>query len=246
MTTPQSTSTPESRDANAPVGDETDLNLRQRTLIPSIDSPVLIAGVGAVGLQIARQLVTMGAKEIHLVDPDIVEPHNVWPQGYSWASCKLFKVEAAKSILLSLAPQNTLTISTLPGTIEYFWERSIQLLAGDGLIVFCCMDSMEATKFLWEAVESNFLFFGDVRVGGETLRSLAESYERTPFHYPSTLYSDDEAYEARCTSRMTFPMANMAASFLLEGQFLRWLRDEPFDRDVIFNAAALEIMERSS
>ena len=61
-----------------------------------------------------------------------------------------------------------------------------------------------------------------------------------PDHYPTTLFSADQAQAGPCTAKSTIFTANIAAGLMLE-QFSRWLRNLPVDADVQLNLLSSEM-----
>nr|MDQ3315611.1 ThiF family adenylyltransferase [Verrucomicrobiota bacterium] len=59
-------------------------------------------------------------------------------------------------------------------------------------------------------------------------------------YYAKTLFSQDQAFAGACTSKSTIYTASIAAGLML-GQFTRWLRDMPVDRDLTLNLLATEL-----
>jgi len=59
-------------------------------------------------------------------------------------------------------------------------------------------------------------------------------------YYVTTLFSQDQAFAGACTSKSTIYTASIAAGLML-GQFTRWLRDMPVDRDLTLNLIATEL-----
>ena len=62
----------------------TDRFVRQADLVPQDklqDLTISVIGVGAIGRPLALQLAAIGARKLHLIDPDVIEIHNVTTQG---------------------------------------------------------------------------------------------------------------------------------------------------------------------
>ena len=58
--------------------------------------------------------------------------------------------------------------------------------------------------------------------------------------YESTLFADARAYAGSCTAKSTVYTASIAAGLML-GQFTRWLRGLPVDRDLTLNLLSSEL-----
>jgi len=111
---------------------------------------------------------------------------------------------------------------------------------GTRLAVFCCVDSISARGIVWEAVKHHASFFADARMSAEVLRVLASDQPAADTHYPSTLFTQDQAYAGACTAKSTIYTASIAAGLMLS-QFTRWLRGMPIDRDMLLNLLAGEL-----
>jgi molybdopterin/thiamine biosynthesis adenylyltransferase len=56
--------------------------------------PATIIGVGATGSRVFASLVELGAKDLTLIDPDVVEPHNLANQIFSVSDLGQYKTQA--------------------------------------------------------------------------------------------------------------------------------------------------------
>ena len=118
------------------------------------------------------------------------------------------------------------------------YRRSLDL---DGTnVLFCCVDSIETRRLIWESTKDRVQFFCDGRMSAETMRLLTSCDAGGKAHYPTTLFSAGEAFRGSCTARSTIFTANIAAGLMLS-QFTRWLRRLPTDHDVQLNLLAGEI-----
>jgi molybdopterin/thiamine biosynthesis adenylyltransferase len=75
------------------------------------------------------------------------------------------------------------------------FRRSMEI----GNCVFCCVDSIQTRKFIWEAVKDQCNFFADGRMSAEVLRILTACDEQSRKHYPQTLFTAQEAHTGVCT-----------------------------------------------
>jgi len=206
---------------------------RQRDLVPAdhlAACRITIVGVGAIGRQVALQCAAMGARWLQLVDFDMVEPSNLASQGYHQVDLGRLKVAATADLCRQI--QGELQIQLVP----HRFRRS--LLVGD--VVFCCVDSIEARRLIWDALQHAVQFFVDGRMSAEVLRVLAVSDEQSRRHYPSTLFDSQEAYAGSCTAKTTIYAANIAAGWMV-GQFAKWLRGLPVEPDVSVNLLTCEV-----
>ncbi len=177
-----------------------------------------VIGVGAIGRQVALQLTAIGVPWLQLVDFDVVEESNLASQGYLEADLGSLKVNATanlcRKVNSSLAMQ----------TINTRFRRNMDI----GNTVFCCVDSIEARRLLWEAVKDRCKFFSDGRMSAEVLRVLTACDTASREHYPTTLFAAGEAYAGSCTAKTTIYCANIAAGLML-AQFTKWLRNLPVE-----------------
>jgi len=70
---------------------------------------------------------------------------------------------------------------------------------------------------------------------------LASDHPPADDHYDSTLFGTEQAYVGSCTAKSTLYTASIAAG-LMVGQFARWLRDLPTDRDLTLNLLSAELV----
>lgn len=95
-----------------------------------------IVGVGSVGAVIAETLARMGLTEITLIDPDIIEPHNLDRLLYGTrSSIGEFKVARAETELRRHTTASDLQVRTIPCGIEY--ENAYREALDCDLIVSC-------------------------------------------------------------------------------------------------------------
>jgi hypothetical protein len=224
-----------------------DRDLRQRDLVPPdklASCQALVVGVGAIGRQAALQLAAMGMMNLTLVDFDIVDVVNLAPQAYSLEDLGRPKVEATAQWCRELNPE--LTVETIP---ERFRRSSLKTLScfnapSDSpirqLAVFCCVDSISARGIVWDTVKGFAGFFADARMSAEVIRVLASDRPARDEHYPTTLFSQEQAYAGSCTAKSTIYAASIAAGLMLS-QFAKWLRGLPLDRDLLLNLLASEL-----
>lgn len=210
-----------------------DRDLRQRDILPPdrlAECRATVIGTGAVGRQVALQLAAIGVPHLQLIDYDTVETVNLAPQGFFADDLGRLKVDCVRDVCRRIHPE--IHIEVLP---ERF-RRSTPV----GSVLFCCVDSVTTRRHIWEAVKDQVRFFADGRMSAEVIRILAACDSASRSHYPSTLFSQDQAFAGACTAKSTIFTANLAAGFMLE-QFARWLRNLPVDADTTVNLLAGEM-----
>ncbi len=206
---------------------------RQQQIVPAdrlATCCASVVGVGAIGRQVSIQLAAIGVPELQLIDPDTVEPVNLACQAFREADLGSSKVECTAVFCQQLNSEIRIEPSC-----ERFRRR-----AQTGNVLFCCVDSIDTRRLIWDAVKDRVLFFADARMSAETLRVLTVACPRGKEYYPSTLFRSEEAYVGACTARSTVFCANIAAGMMLE-QFSRWLRRLPTDPDLQLNLLASEL-----
>jgi sulfur carrier protein ThiS adenylyltransferase len=217
-----------------------DRNIRQRALVPPerlAACSALVIGVGAIGRQVALQLAAMGLPSMVLYDHDIVVEENLAVQAYRPDQLGLAKVEATAADCKQLYPEGLVT----PRHERFRRSSARQALGGSSSrVVFCCVDSITTRRLVWESLRNVVALFIDGRMTAEVIRVLAVNSPVTDEYYPTTLFEADEAYAGACTARSTIYSAGIAAG-LMVGQFAKWLRHLPVDRDLMLNLLAAEL-----
>ena len=206
---------------------------RQRDIVPPerlSQCQATVIGVGAIGRQVALQLTAMGIPWLQLVDFDIVEISNLASQGYLQDDLGRAKVEATADLAQQI--NHDLGVHT----VKDRFKRSMDI----GNVVFCAVDKIEIRRLIWESVQDRVSFFVDGRMSAEVLRILTVCDPASRQHYPTTLFSAEQAYVGPCTAKTTIYCANIAAGFMV-AQFAKWLRNLPMEPDVQVNLLAMEL-----
>ena len=206
---------------------------RQRDIVPVERLAVCqatVVGVGAVGRQVALQLAAIGVLQLQLIDPDEVEVVNLACQGYLQENLGQSKVNATAELCSRIHPQIQMECETAR------FRRSMEI----GSILFCCVDSIEVRRLIWESTCDRLAFFADGRMSAEVVRVLTAADTPSRKHYPSTLFSSGQAYQGACTAKSTIFAANIAAGLMLS-QFSKWLRRLPVEADLTLNLLSAEL-----
>jgi molybdopterin-synthase adenylyltransferase len=206
---------------------------RQEQLVPRdrlTNLAVTVIGIGAIGRQVALQLVSLGVRRLQVVDFDTVEPTNITTQGYLLADVGLPKVEATAHAarLMDAEVQLSLVCD------RYRPQLNI------GEAVFCCVDSISARAAIWRSAGLKCQFWCDGRMLGEVMRVLTVTAETGATHYRTTLFEQSEAQTGSCTARGVIYTAGIAAGLMLH-QFCRYLRGQAVDADLSLNLLASEL-----
>jgi molybdopterin/thiamine biosynthesis adenylyltransferase len=226
-----------------PVQPYADRDLRQREIVPPeklARCHALIVGVGAIGRQVALQLAAVGIPSMDLIDFDSVEEVNLAPQGYWPADICCSKVHATAKVCQSINP--AIRISEHNDRFRRSSARTLLALHDHPtrVAVFACVDSITTRELIWDTVREQAAFFADGRMSAETLRVLASDRPLSDAYYGTTIFAEAEAHAGSCTARSTLYTASIAAGLML-GQFTRWLRGLPVDRDVMLNLLSMEL-----
>jgi sulfur carrier protein ThiS adenylyltransferase len=232
-------------DAFAPsvVPSHPDRDVRQRELLPPQSLALVhawVVGVGAIGRQVALMLAASGVGSLELVDPDVVAVENLAPQGYWPCDLGRPKVQATGRLCSCIHPP--VRIGCRSERFRRSGGRELEDLRARGrrIALFCCVDSIATRKLLWEASYQHVRFFADGRMSAEVLRVLASGDPAGDVHYPATLFAPEQAYAGSCTAKSTLYAASIAAG-LMVGQFARWLRGLPVERDLLLNLLSSEL-----
>jgi sulfur carrier protein ThiS adenylyltransferase len=165
-----------------------------------------------------------------LIDFDRVEIENLCCQGYLENDLEMLKVDATSRMCRMINSQVT---------VEQVGERFQRSMAvGD--IVFCCVDSIDVRKFIWQAVKDRVSVFVDTRMSASVARVIAVVDSTGREHYPSTLFGAGEAYQGSCTAKSTIYTANICAGLAI-AQFTKWLCGLMVDPDICLNILASEM-----
>jgi molybdopterin/thiamine biosynthesis adenylyltransferase len=219
-----------------------DRDIRQRQIVPPEKLAVChatIIGVGAIGRQVALQLAAVGIAAMELIDHDIVGVENLAPQAYWPGDIGTPKVEATASLCHDINPE--VQVNCCADRFRRSSVKTLQGLAGGRQpVVFCCVDSIDTRRLIWETLHDRICFWADGRMAAEVIRVLASDAPVSDHFYPSTLFTEAEAYGGSCTAKSTVYTASIAAGLML-GQFTRWLRGMPVDCDVSLNLLSMEL-----
>ena len=206
---------------------------RQRGIVPPeriASCRATVIGVGAIGRQVALQLTAMGIAWLQLIDFDRVEPSNLASQGYLEADLGKPKVSATARLCKEI--NAGAEIMPIPDR----FRRHMEI----GNTLFCCVDSIDVRRHIWQALESRASFFVDGRMSAEVMRIITTYNAESRQNYPCTLFRSTEAFVGACTAKSTIYCANVAAGLMI-AQFTKYLRGLPIETDLQLNLLASEI-----
>lgn len=118
------------------------------------DRSVTIAGVGGTGSNVAIALTKMGIANLHIIDPDVVEDHNLASQAYTLEDVGQPKVEALEAKIKSINPEINLLAS----------QAEFNHIVDD--LFICGVDGWDTRKEIQERLRREQLVI-DGRMGGE-------------------------------------------------------------------------------
>jgi len=176
-----------------------------------------VIGVGGIGSFTALALGKLGIKSLVLVDPDVVEAHNVPNQLFRMNDVEEAKVVAAARLIKELTG-----IEEIKTWVMRFPPKDNpypkDLITTD--LVVCGVDTMQGRKEIWESgIRRNpgVKLFIDGRLGGQQLRILSvkdtvstESIER----YEQTIVPDETVPDLPCTARAIIDVGFLIASYI--------------------------------
>jgi hypothetical protein len=220
-----------------------DRDIRQRQIVPSEKLSAchaVVIGVGAVGRQVALQLSAIGVSHLTLIDHDVVGVENLAPQAYWPQDIGHLKVLATAALCRQIHPDGRVEVIA-----ERFRRSMVKSLAAftetqTRPVIFACVDRIATRGLIWQAVKNTAAFVADGRMNAEVIRVLAVAQPAIDSYYPTTLFAPEEALIGSCTARSTVYTASIAAGLML-GQFTKWLRGLPVERDVMLNLLSAEL-----
>lgn len=178
---------------------------RQLDLIPmkALESArVHIIGCGAIGSHLALQLAKMGLTNLVLYDMDTVSIENMSNQGFRFKDIGKNKATAVRELIHEFCGIDT-------EAVPRRWTPDDKL---DGIVV-AAVDDMAVRRLIWEKCQMSFnvQYVIDPRMGAE----IALMYTMNPHNdrdreaYETTLYSDKDAVQEKCTAKSTIYTANL-------------------------------------
>lgn len=203
----------------------TDRFIRQASLVPTDRARQLTAvvvGCGAIGTAVGHALARMGVGRLRLIDPDVVEPHNVTTQRFIRSDVGRPKVEALAGALRAIDPTLDITVYAEPFRPPYLKDALDN--DPDRVVVFSCVDSMDIRAVIFEHARRAALFV-DGRLQNAVMqvfthqKGLAGSYEQTLFPSAEMV----SAPGGGCTNQATVYCADVVAG-LMVNELALWLR----------------------
>lgn len=207
---------------------------RQASFVPRervLEESVTIIGVGAIGRQVALQLASLGVPKLQIFDFDNIEMTNVTTQGYLFEDIGKSKVEACSDTMKRIDPE--LKIQAVNA------KYSPDSLRGS--TIFCCVDSIDTRKDIFDSERGRCKMWIDARMLGETIRIITSKGVDGADYYESTLFPGAEAERGTCTGQGTIYTASIAAGLMLQ-QYTKYLREYAVEKDILFNLLASDLV----
>ncbi len=202
---------------------------RQEDLLTPIDftEPITCIGCGGIGSPNALLLAKMGCPQMHLIDGDGVEEHNVPNQMFGPQDVGMSKVHALKSMIHHFNPDCEVSVDA-----QFCTEKTS--LEG---IVISGVDSMHSRKNIWQCIRNNPLVpvYIDARLGGEHLeiQTIHPCNPADITHYENTLFDEEtQGMQLPCTAQAIMYTGFIVAGFIC-CQLKKWLKQEEYQRMII-------------
>lgn len=176
------------------------------------EGQVTMIGCGGIGSAAAVALAKLGIPRIKLIDPDMVEAHNLPNQMFDADDTGKTKVEALGARLVAMRG-DTLELATERTRIDESYETKFSGIVVSGL------DSMEARNLVWRKhIEGNVnvSLYIDARLGGEkiVIYAVPPMEKGAVSLYQESLYSDEEAQEDPCSRRSIIDVSFSTAALI--------------------------------
>lgn len=201
---------------------------------------VTLFGCGGIGSPTALALAKLGIPKLILIDPDVVDKHNLpnqmFPVNSFLADSTDFIIDRPKVDIMAEV-LSKFSVSE----VDTHFDRAENVAKPSGIVV-SGLDSMEARQETWKLVKYNVNvpFFVDARLGGENvvLYTLDPRKPNECERYEESLHSDGEALPAPCTRRSIIDVGFVVAS-LITRVVRRHLAGEPTEHTIFWNHASL-------
>lgn len=186
-----------------------DFLIRQSEIIPAQvhNTPITVIGAGAIGSFTVLALSKMGFHNIDVWDFDEVSDANM--------SCQWFRIKDIGKPKVIALRDLIAEFTGLPLEVHEDRYEGQEVLSG---IVISSVDSMKAREVIWKAVKgySGVTHLIDPRMAAEYALSFVMNPhdEKDIKAYETTLYSDENAVEERCTAKATMYTAALLAGYV--------------------------------
>jgi molybdopterin/thiamine biosynthesis adenylyltransferase len=208
-------------------------------LDPLVDirDDVNIIGVGAIGSNVAMELVRLGIPKLIIWDTDIVEEHNITNQAYTVKDIGELKTDAIALKLKQINPDVEIVKKGI---------YTDELLSG---YVFICVDSIETRRAIVDAnkINTNIKAVFDYRMGTYEAQHYATVWNpKEAKAFKDTMDFTDEQAEANvqvnaCGSSLSvLPTILMIVSAGVSN-FIKVVRNMEYNKIIVVNTACMDI-----
>jgi len=171
---------------------------------------VVLVGSGGIGAITALTLAKMGVRYLAVYDDDEVSEVNLPTQLHKVKELGTKKVYALSEVLHEFSDE----VDLFPVS-----ERVTPDTRFEAGIVISAVDSIQARKDIWQAVDhSNVLWYLDARMGAEEFQMKVVDMQdpASVVRYDREIAREDDANipDAPCTMKATFYCANLAAAMI--------------------------------
>lgn len=170
---------------------------------------IAVIGVGGIGSWVVQQLVKIGCTNIAVIDDDIVEAHNIGPQGYDWVHLGMPKVEALNENSFRSKGTRLFTYKTRINSYAHL----IEVLNEVPDILITAVDNMEIrNKFAYE-----LLGVLDYYVEARALQVMGDAVVRSLSPINRKINMPKWYFDSRMSlgnwSLFTFPLRHIYTTF---------------------------------
>lgn len=176
---------------------------------------IVLIGAGGIGSPTALVLAKMGCRQLHIIDPDLVENHNLPNQLFYTTDKGRVKVEALKNVVGAFTDYEPIV-----------YQERFKGQCRSAQIVISGVDSMAARKEIWQIVsQSPHALYIDARMGAEAAKILAGDPLDGQFvaYYEASLCNDDEVEPLPCTAQTIIYTPWITAGFIAH-LVARWVK----------------------
>lgn len=201
------------------------------------DARVTVVGAGGIGSPTAIALTKLGIAELHVIDFDEVEAHNIPNQMYATSHAGITKVDALGALCEAFGATSVITHE---GRGEDFPEEFTD-------VVITGLDNMDARKNMWEIVKErkdDINLYVDARLGGQDIVVYAfdpKDENAVEYYEMFALFPQEEAEEAPCTAAGIIDVSLQVASLITRAVRLHFAEGEQPEMVIQFNQKTLEI-----
>ena len=158
---------------------------------------ILMIGAGGIGSFAAHALAKMGVENLQVWDKDLLESHNIPNQNFNLDQVGKSKVEALQHNIYEATHTN------INAKYDFFTSD----ISYQPDIIISGVDSMVQRKLIYdglkEETKSQPIYYLDARMSARAMSVFALRFDnpKSMERYASSLYSDAEAEQERCTAK---------------------------------------------